>query len=133
VKILCVIATDDHGESVFETERFGDFEVEAVGVALFDAIEDGGRFELGGFVEDGGERSACVLDVEVEIAGEKSFVDKERAAEICFAFDGDAGAGFDVLGEEFGEDDLLGEEFGADGDMGFCAMAGRNKVEQAKE
>jgi hypothetical protein len=38
-------------------------------------------------------------------------VDEERAAEIGFTDDGDAGAGFDVLGEEFGEDDLLGEKF----------------------
>jgi hypothetical protein len=39
-------------------------------------------------------------------------VDEERAAEIGFAHDVNAGARFDVLGEKFGEDDLLGEKFG---------------------
>ena len=38
-------------------------------------------------------------------------MDQEGAAEIGFALDVDGGAGFDVLGEELGEDDLLGEEF----------------------
>ena len=47
---LCVIGANDHGEGVFEAERFGDFEMEAVGVATFDAVVDGGRFELRRFV-----------------------------------------------------------------------------------
>ena len=69
------------------------------------------ELSVGGFVEDGGEGGAGVFDVEVEVAGEQSFLAEERAAEIGFAIDVDAGAGFDVLGEEFGEDDLLGEKF----------------------
>jgi hypothetical protein len=40
---------------------------------------------------------------------------KKCAAEIGFAFDVDASARFDVLGEQLGEDDLFGEKFGADG------------------
>ena len=46
-------------------------------------------------------------------------MDQQRAAEIGFAFHVDAGARFDVLGEEFGEDDLFGEKFGADYDLIF--------------
>ncbi len=41
MELLGVVAADDHGESVFEAERLGDFEIEALGVALFHAIVDG--------------------------------------------------------------------------------------------
>jgi hypothetical protein len=42
-----------------------------------------------------------------------------------------AGAGFDVLREEFGEDDLLGEEFGTDSDVGLRrAAAGEENCER---
>src|SRR3984957_5235213 len=43
VKLFGVGAADDHRESVFETERFGDVEIETLGVALFDALVDGLR------------------------------------------------------------------------------------------
>jgi hypothetical protein len=57
-------------------------------------------------------------------------VHKERAAEIGLADNGNAGLGFDVLGDEFGKDDLLGEEFGADGDFGLAKLvAGGKKAE----
>ncbi len=113
---LRVVSADDHGESVFEAERFGEVEIEALGVLLLDAIVDGGGVVgAGRFVEDGGEGGAGVFDVEIEIAGEEGFVDEESATKIGFAIDGDVGAGFDVLGEELGQDDLLGEKFGADG------------------
>jgi len=113
VEALRVVATDDHGESVFKAERLGENEVEALSVLIFDASVDGGGGIVGrrGFVEDGGESGAGVLDVEIEIAGEEGLVDKESAAEIGLANDRDAGASFDVLGEEFGENDLLGEKF----------------------
>lgn len=98
---------------------------------LFDAAVDrGGAVGAGGFVENGGEGGTGVLDVEIEVAGEKSLVDEERAAEIGFADDGDAGAGFNVLSEKLGEDDLLGEKFGADGEMrprGTAASDGEKK------
>jgi hypothetical protein len=110
-----VFAADDHGESVFEAERLGNFEIETLGVALLDAMVNIVRVAAGGFVEDGGEGRAGVFDVKVEIAGEERFLAQERAAEIGFAIDVEAGAGFDVLGEELGENDLLSEEFGADG------------------
>src|SRR6266436_8528432 len=74
-----IIATNDHGKSVFKTEWLGDFEMEALGVELLDAVIDGGGIALRSFVENGGERRACVLDVEVQLAGEKCFVDKECA------------------------------------------------------
>ena len=121
VELFGVGAADDHRECVFESERLGDVEIEALGVALLDALVDGvGVGIIGGrFVEDRGERGAGVFDVEIEVAGEQRFLAEERAAEIGFAIDVDAGAGFDVLGEEFGEDDLLGEKFGADGDVGL--------------
>ena len=58
---------------------------------------------------------------------------EEGAAEVGFALDMDAGAGFDVLGEEFGEDYLLGEEFGADGDMGLAGIAAAREAEEVEE
>jgi len=112
VERLRVALADDHGEGVFETERLGEVEIEFLGVLLFDAIVDlRGRVLARGFVEDGGEGCAGVFDVEIEVAGEEGLVDEEGATKIGFAVDGDVGAGFDVLGEEFGEDDLLGEKF----------------------
>jgi hypothetical protein len=115
VKALGVIAADDHGERVLKAEGLGDFEIETLGVALLDAIVDFVRIATGGFVEDGGQGGAGVFDVEVEITGEEGLLAEERAPEVGFAFDVEAGAGFDVLGEELGEDNLLGEKFGADG------------------
>jgi hypothetical protein len=113
MEVLRVIAADDHSESVFKTEGLGDFEMEAIGVEPFDVDIDIVRI-MGRFVEDSGEGGAGVFDVEVELAGEESFVNQESATEVGFALDGDGSFGFDVLGEEFGEDDLFGEEFGAD-------------------
>jgi len=134
MEALGVVAADDHGESVLEAEGFGDFEVETVGVALLDAMVDVVGVGAGGFVEDGGEGGAGVFDVKVEIAGEEGFVAEEGAAEVGFAVDVDASAGFDVLGEEFGEDDLLGEEFGADGEVGLAlAAAGKNRETEREE
>jgi hypothetical protein len=134
MEVLGVVAADDHGESIFEAERLGDFQVEAVGVELLDAKVDGGGIALWRFVQDGGEGGARVFDVEVELAGEEGFVDEERAAEVGFAHDREAGACFDVLGEELGKDDLLGEEFGADGDFSLRRfVAGGEEVEDVKE
>ncbi len=116
VEGLRVVLADDHGESVFEAEGFGEVKIKFLGVLLFDAVIDlSGRVLAGGFVEDGGQGGTGVFDVEVKISGEEGFVDEKSAAEIGFAVHRDVGAGFDVLGEEFGEDDLLGEKFGADG------------------
>jgi hypothetical protein len=61
-------------------------------------------------------------------------VDEESAPEIGLALDGDRGAGFDMLGEELGEDDLLGEKFGADGDLGLGRLvAGGREVKEVEE
>src|SRR5207302_1888180 len=129
-----VVAADNHGESVFKTERLGDFEVTALGVQLLDTIVDGGGITLRSFVEHGGKGSAGILDVEVKLAGLESFVDEERAAEIGLTNDGDAGASFDVLGEKFGQNDLFGEKFGADGDFGLRRpRAGGDEVSEVKE
>src|SRR6202158_2999196 len=141
MEALGVFAADDHGESVLEAERLGDFQVETLGVALFHAIVDIVWVAARGFVEDGGEGRAGVFDIEGEIPGEERFLAEERAAEIRFAFDVDAGAGFDVLGEELREDDLLGEKFGTDGDVRLLRLAagqrkeikGGKEVEEAKE
>ncbi len=94
-----VLGTDDHGERVFEAEWLSDFELETLGVELLDASVDGIGIAMRRFVEDGGKGSAGVLDVEVEVSCEESFMDEERAAEIGFADDRNAGACFDVLGE----------------------------------
>src|SRR5258708_21674856 len=111
MKFLGVIAANDHGKSILKAERLCDFEMKPVGVELFDAIVHRCGIALRGFVEDGGQCRAGVLDVEVELACEKSFVDEECAAKISLSDDGNAGLGFNVLGQEFGEDDLLGEKF----------------------
>ena len=111
VESIGVTGADDHGKSVFKAERLGDFELKTLSVKLLDAVIDGVGVRGKGFIEDGGECGAGVLDVKIEIAGEQSFVDQKSSAEICFAVDRDASARFDVLGEEFGEDDLFGEKF----------------------
>ena len=81
VEIFGVVTADDHGEGVFEAEWLGDFQVEAVGVELLHAGEDGGGVIAGRrFFEDGGEGGAGVFNVEIEFAGEESFVDEEGAA-----------------------------------------------------
>jgi hypothetical protein len=133
MKALGVFGADDHGERIFEAERLGDFELETLGVKLFDAAVDRVGIALGGFVEDGGEGRAGVFDVEVEVSREKSFVDEERAAEIGFADDGNAGAGFDVLGEQLGENDLFGEKLGTDRDFPLGRAAGDEKWRDEKE
>jgi hypothetical protein len=46
MEIFRVVAADDHGESVFEAEGFGDFEMETIGVELLDAAVDGGGIAL---------------------------------------------------------------------------------------
>src|SRR5258708_3699787 len=111
MKFLGVIAADDHGESIFEAEWLGDFKMEAIGVELLDAVIDGGGITLRRFAENGGERGASVFDVEVELAGQKCFMDEECAAKIGLSGNGNACFRFNVLGQEFGEHNLFGEEF----------------------
>src|SRR5712692_11553852 len=83
MEIFRIIAANDHGESVFEAERLGDFKMEAIGVELLDAVIDGVRVivmcdtlavRIWGFIQDGSEGGARVFDVEIELAGEQSFV-----------------------------------------------------------
>src|SRR5258708_29190792 len=69
MEIFGVVAADNHGEGVFATEGLGEFEMEAVGVELLDAVVDGVRIALRSFVEDGGEGRTGVFDIEVELAG----------------------------------------------------------------
>src|SRR5216684_2920712 len=111
MKFFRVIAADDHCKSILEAEWLGDFKMEAVGVELLVAVIDGGGITLGRFVENGGERGAGVFNVEVELAGQECFVDEECAAKVSFSNDRDAGFGFDVLSQKFGEHNLLGEKF----------------------
>jgi hypothetical protein len=142
MEIFRVIAADDHGKSVFEAEGLGDFEVEAIGVELLDAAVDGVRVvvlcdalavRIRGFVEDGGKRRASVFDVEVELAGEQSFVDEECSTEVRLANDGDASFRFDMLCEKFCENNLLGEKFGADSDFGLRrSSATRKEIHEVK-
>jgi len=119
MELLGVRAANDHRKRVFESERLGNIEVKLLGVASFDALINGARVGVvgGQFVEDSGQRGTGVFDVEVEITREECFLAEERAAEIRFSVYVNAGASFDVLREEFGEDDLLGEKFGADGNV----------------
>src|SRR6266849_83085 len=96
MKIFRVVSTDDHGESVFEAERLGNFQVEAFGVLLLDPVGDSVRVvvrcdtlvvRIWRFIEHGSKRGACVFDVEIELASEQRFMDKKAAAEICFTLD----------------------------------------------
>ena len=55
VESLRVALADDHGEGVFEAKRFGEVEIEFLGILLFDAgVDGGGVVGAWGFVEDGG-------------------------------------------------------------------------------
>src|SRR5271169_6769925 len=106
MEVVGVVAADNHGKGVFEAKRFGEFEIETLGVLLLHAIVDGSGVVCSrGFVQNGGKGGAGIFNVEIEIAGEERFVDQESATEISFALDVDVGAGFDVLGQEFGQDD----------------------------
>jgi len=136
MELLGVGAANDHRKRVFESERLSDIEMEALGIASFDALVDGARVGVvgGRFVEDGGEGGAGVFDVEVEVTREECFLAEERAAEIGFSVYMNTGAGFDVLREEFGEDDLLGEKFGADGNVRLrWAACNQTKAEGKKK
>jgi len=42
VQTLGIVSTNDHGESVFETELLGDCKIETLGVELLHALVDGG-------------------------------------------------------------------------------------------
>jgi hypothetical protein len=132
VEVPSVVAADNHGERIFEAEGFGDFEVEALSIELPDAVVGGGGIASGRLAEDGGQGGAGVLDVEVKLAGQESFVDKEGTAKVGFADDGNTGTRFDMLREKLGEDDLFSEEFGADGDARLLWRTARGKKEKEK-
>src|SRR6266481_7842610 len=127
MKFFRVIATDDHGESIFKAKRLGDFKMEAIGVELLDAIVDSARIALRSFVQDGGQCRAGVFDVEVQLACEKCFVDEECAAKIGLSDDKNAGFRFNVLGQEFSEHNLLGKKFGADDDFSLRSFVASGK------
>src|SRR5450755_847286 len=95
VQTLGVVSANDHGESVFETERLGDREIETLGVELLDALVDRGGISGGRLVENSVEGRAGVFHVEIDFASLHGFVDEESTAEIGFAFDVDAGTRFD--------------------------------------
>ncbi len=99
MKFFRVVSADNHRKSVFKPEGLGDFQVEAIGVELLDAVVNRVRVSSRRFVQDGGQRRAGIFDVKVEFAGEKSFVDKQRAAEVGLSNNGNAGARFNVLSE----------------------------------
>jgi hypothetical protein len=106
--------------------------MELVSILVPHIVQDTFRIGAGGFFQDRGQSGAGVFDVEIEVAGEEGFLAEEGAAEIGFAVDVDAGAGFYVLGQELGQNYLLGEEFGADGEMGlsFSAAGKKNEGEE---
>jgi hypothetical protein len=132
MQISSVVAADDHGESVFEAEGLGDFEMEALGVELFNAMVNSVRIALRSLVEDGRESGAGILDVKIELTGFEGFVDEEGAAEIRLPINRYARFGFNVLGEKFGKNDLLGEELGTDSDFGAagCTAGGSKHCRQ---
>ena len=68
-------------------------------------------------LQDGRERGACVLDVQVDIASLDGAVAHERPAEMQPPLDRQSGAAFDLLGDNFGEQVGLGEIFRADDDV----------------
>ena len=72
MEVVGVVTADNHGESVFEAERFGEFEIETLGVFLFHAIVDGNRVVCSwGFVQNGGEGGAGIFNLEIKIACEQ--------------------------------------------------------------
>ena len=117
MEFLGIVAADHHGEGVFIAQGLRDFEVETLRIALLDTLIDIGGIGGWRFVQHGRQCGTGVLNVEVEFAGLQRFLAEKRASEVSFALDMDAGAGLNVLGEEFGEHDLFSEKFGADGDF----------------
>ena len=121
--VASVVAAHDHGEGIGESQRLGYFQRKTALVFVFDATVNRSGIALRRFREYSGKRGAGVFDIKVNVTVEKSFVHQQSAAEIGFANDGDAGAGLDVLGEEFGEDYLFGEKFGRDDQVRSCGLA----------
>jgi hypothetical protein len=60
-------------------------------------------------MEDGGERRARVLDVDVDVAGHQRAIADERASEIQPALNRQAGVALNGFGDELAENHLLGE------------------------
>src|SRR6266852_3532126 len=90
-----VFAAHHHREGVVEAERLGHFEAKPLGVSgLYPAIHRS-------------RRRSRIFGVKVNLPRAQGLMTHQRAAKIHFAFDGDAGARLDVLGEKLGEDDLL--------------------------
>src|SRR6202162_1616372 len=131
MKSLRVLATCDHGEGVFEAQWLGDFKIESLAVKLLYALVHRGGIAGRTFVEHRIERRAGVLDVKINLAGLHRFMDQQSSAKICFALHVNAGAGFDVLRKQLGENNLFREKFGADYDLRFwCATRREERYDQ---
>ena len=78
-------------------------------------------------MEDGGQRRARVLDVDVDVAGRQRAFADQRAAEIQAAIDGQPGLALDRLRDDLPEDQLLGEVLRADDDHRTLAEDARDR------
>jgi len=74
VQAAGVIATNDHGEGVFKTQRLGDGDVVALGVEAPDGVESGLRVTVDGLFEDCCQGGAGVFDVGVDAAGNEGLM-----------------------------------------------------------
>ena len=80
-------------------------------------------------MEDGGERRAGVLDVDIDVAGHQRAIADERASEIQPALDRQPGVALDGFGDDLAKNHLLGEIFRAD-DNGAARPAGHQAARQ---
>src|ERR1700692_626753 len=122
MKLPRVLTAYDHRKGVFKAQWLGNFKIKSLTVKLLHALVHGGRIAGRTFVKNSIECSARVLNVKVDLARLHGFVHQQSTAKICFALYVNAGARFDVLREQLGENNLFREKFGADYDLRFWCV-----------
>ena len=121
-EFLRVFIANHNGKRIVESERRANVKTEAIPVGISNRAVDRLGVIGGRFGQDGGESRARIFGVEVHLSGEHGAVADKRAAQIQPAIDPQGCMGFDLLGQQLGEDDLFGEIFGA-GNHGVLARA----------
>src|ERR1700690_2417291 len=126
-----VDAPDHHCEGVVETERRQPYQPEPR-VFLLDPREGGGSV-AGRQFQNGRQRGAAVLRINVDLAGQQGLVRHKRPAQVQLALDRRSQPVFEMLGDDLSQQHLLGEVLRADddrpgprasGQQGQCNQAG---------
>ena len=125
-----VFATNFYGECVIESQGSADGEIEAIGVFIFNPIENLLPIPFGLLFQDGSERGAGVFRVDIDASAQNSLMTDIAAGQVETALHGQVGFVFDLLCDKFAKNELLGEILGADYDAVLArGAAGEEKGE----